>query len=285
MQKQMRLRAKELFESGEIDCILAWRRGDFPCETEPGFFTNAYDIDNLVYNIYCSSNLSKYMIETSRAYKRTLIFLKPCDSYSFNQLIKEHLIKREKTYIIGIGCEGNAHVHEGEDLGLLEACRMCTKTEHAVFDELINAEIMPRETSDDSMRFLGVTELENKSPEERYDFWRGQLSRCIRCNACRNVCPTCNCKKCVFDNSNYNTEQKANASSFEEQMFHIIRAYHVAGRCTDCGQCVRVCPVNIDLHLLNRKFIKDINKMYGEYQAGADTESAGPLTAYNIEKD
>ena len=63
-------------------------------------------------------------------------------------------------------------------------------------------------------------------------------------------------------------------------MFHIIRAFHVAGRCTDCGECSRVCPQQIPLHLLNRKFIKDINELYGEYQAGEDTESRAPLTNY-----
>ena len=70
------------------------------------------------------------------------------------------------------------------------------------------------------------------------------------------------------------------ANSFEEKMFHIIRAFHVAGRCTDCGECSRVCPQNIPLHLLNRKFIKDINELYGEYQAGADIELGMPLTSY-----
>ena len=63
-------------------------------------------------------------------------------------------------------------------------------------------------------------------------------------------------------------------------LFHIIRAFHVAGRCTDCGECTRVCPQNIPLHLLNRKFIKDINELYGEYQAGADITIEAPLTSY-----
>ena len=63
-------------------------------------------------------------------------------------------------------------------------------------------------------------------------------------------------------------------------MFHIIRAWHVAGRCTDCGECSRVCPQNIPLHLLNRKFIKDMNELYGDFQAGDDTETKGPLTAF-----
>ena len=66
-------------------------------------------------------------------------------------------------------------------------------------------------------------------------------------------------------------------------MFHIIRAFHVAGRCTDCGECSRVCPQNIPLHLLNRKFIKDINEFYGEYQAGESVGSRAPLVDYTTE--
>ena len=118
------------------------------------------------------------------------------------------------------------------------------------------------------------------TPDERFDFWRGELSRCIRCNACRNVCPACSCLTCVFDNPKSGVDSKANTDDFEENLFHIIRAFHVAGRCTDCGECTRVCPQNIPLHLLNRKFIKDINELYGEYQAGADIELGMPLTSY-----
>ena len=130
---------------------------------------------------------------------------------------------------------------------------------------------------------LRLEKLEAMSPEERFHFWQEQLSKCIRCNACRNVCPACSCRKCVFDSSQYDSNQKANADTFEEQMFHIIRAFHVAGRCTDCGECSRVCPQGIPLHLLNRKFIKDIDTFYGEYQAGADTDSRGPLTDFTFD--
>ena len=76
-------------------------------------------------------------------------------------------------------------------------------------------------------------------------------------------------------------ENKAAADSFEESMYHIIRAFHVAGRCTDCGECSRVCPQHIPLHLLNRKFMKDINEFYGTYLAGEDTDSRAPLTNYS----
>jgi ferredoxin len=87
----------------------------------------------------------------------------------------------------------------------------------------------------------------------------------------------------VFDNPNSGIANKAPASSFEEQMFHIIRAFHVAGRCTDCGECSRVCPQHIPLHLLNRKFIKDINSFYGEYQAGEKVGNRAPLVDYTKE--
>jgi ferredoxin len=118
------------------------------------------------------------------------------------------------------------------------------------------------------------------TPDERFAFWQSELSKCIRCNACRDVCPACTCEKCVFDNPKSGVENKAPANEFEEKMFHIIRAFHVAGRCTDCGECSRVCPQHIPLHLLNRKFIKDINEFYGDYQAGAEVGSRAPLANY-----
>ncbi|MDE5855226.1 MAG: 4Fe-4S dicluster domain-containing protein, partial [Ruminococcus sp.] len=158
-------------------------------------------------------------------------------------------------------------------------CADCKSKKHVDYDELIgdDGDVL------ESNRFDMVEKLENMTAQERYDFWRGELSKCIRCNACRNVCPACTCENCVFDNPNSGISNKAAADNFEENMFHIIRAFHVAGRCTDCGECSRVCPQNIPLHLLNRKFIKDINSLYGEYQAGADTTSRAPLNDYNTD--
>ena len=134
----------------------------------------------------------------------------------------------------------------------------------------------------DSNRFDEVAKLEAMTPDERFAFWQGELSKCIRCNACRDICPACTCERCVFNNPDSGVENKAITDSFEEKMFHIIRAFHVAGRCTDCGECSRVCPQNIPLHLLNRKFIKDINSFYGDYQAGAEVGSRAPLVDYKL---
>ncbi len=62
--------------------------------------------------------MSKYMIEAAKKEGRTLVFLKPCDTYSFNQLVKEHRIDREKAYIIGVGCRGKLDIEAIKGLGI-----------------------------------------------------------------------------------------------------------------------------------------------------------------------
>jgi len=264
----MKEKAIALMESNAVSRVLGWKRGELPHEAEPALFTTVEALDELLYDETCALNLSKYLIRESKQEGKVLVFLKPCDSFSMNQLLKEHRVKRENVYLVGIPCEGMADTPE--------RCGNCKSKRHPVYDELLGEEgedLAPQ-------RFAGVEELEAMTSEERYLFWRKELSRCIRCNACRNVCPACSCEKCVFDNPASGVSQKAAVNDFEENLFHIIRAFHVAGRCTDCGECSRVCPEHIPLHLLNRKLIKDMDSLYGVYQAGGDETSLPPMVAF-----
>jgi ferredoxin len=302
--------AKAKLESGEVARVLGWKKGENAWDVEPAYFESVDALNDFVYDGFCGANLSKYMIEAGKKEGKTLVFLKPCDSYSFNQLLREHRVSREKAYIVGVGCKGKISVNKipfdgilnviGADYpetaqnltvetlygtetvsyksAMLERCHVCKGKEHVVFDEQIGESV----DTVDADRFAEVAKIEAMSPEEKFAFFQGELSKCIRCNACRNVCPACSCRKCVFDSTAFNSEQKANTTSFEEKMFHIIRAFHVAGRCTDCGECSRVCPQGIPLHLFNRKFIKDINALYGQYQAGSDLDSTAPLTSFTF---
>lgn len=311
MQQRILEKAAELLESGKVSRVLGWKAGEFFYDLTPAVFTSADEVRReFAYGVFAAANLSKYLIAESQKEGVTAVFLKPCDSYSFLQLQKEHRIHRDKVYAVGVQCDGMcsmdsvraagvtgaiAVTEAGEELCfstlygekslrrdsvLLERCQNCKSRKVVDFDEMLgeNGEELP-----DSQRFTQVEELERMTPEERFAFWRKELSRCIRCNACRNVCPACSCEKCVFDNERSGVAQKAAASDFEENNFHIIRAFHVAGRCTDCGECSRVCPQKIPLHLLNRKFIKDINELYGIYQAGADRSTRPPLLDFTKE--
>ena len=112
-------RAKELLADGTVVRVLGWRIGDLPYNPEPSYFETAEDLEaNFVYNGFCGANLSKYMIEGSKLEGKTLVFLKPCDTYSFNQLIKENRVVRDKAYIIGIGCKGKLDVEKIKAQGI-----------------------------------------------------------------------------------------------------------------------------------------------------------------------
>ena len=211
-------RAKALLESGQVSRVLGWRAGEHSWDPEPAFFGTPESLDSFVYNGFCGANLSKYMIDASKLEGKTLVFLKPCDSYSFVQLMKEHRVDREKAYIIGVGCKGKLSVNRipadgildveigGDTLkvhtlygdqevtyksAMLERCHVCKGKEHRIFDEKIG------ESADtvDADRFAEVERIEAMAPEERFAFFQSELSKCIRCNACRNVCPACSCRK------------------------------------------------------------------------------------------
>ncbi len=311
-REQLIEKAAELLSNGKVNRVLGWKKGEFSYDVTPAVFNDVEELKNdFVFGDFCGANFSKYLVkETKKDENKVLVFLKPCDTYSFNQLVTEHRFDKEKVYAVGIPCDGmvdenkiKAIVGDGiskieSDVDnikvetlfdgdksiakadvLAERCANCKSKKHVYYDELLGEDGQVL----DSNRFDEVAKLEAMTPDERFAFWQGHLSRCIRCNACRDVCPACTCEKCVFNNPNSGVENKSPANSFEEQMFHIIRAFHVAGRCTDCGECSRVCPQQIPLHLLNRKFIKDINEFYGDYQAGAEAGSRAPLVNYTKE--
>lgn len=307
MQEQLIERAKALLAEGKVQSVIGWRKGLFDEDVTPSTFKTAEDLEkNFVFNKYCTSNLSKYLVKFTREIEikksttrmnntmakqrdpnavdapipqeTVLVFLKPNDTYSFTQLLKENRITRNDVYVIGVPCQ-----EETEEAG--KVCDNCKGKKHVTYDELIGVKESDEAPVPNTERFDEVAKLEAMTEEERNEFWKNEFSRCIRCNACRNACPACTCEKCVFDNNNYYSSQKVAVTSFEENLFHIIRAWHVAGRCTDCGECSRVCPQNIPLHLLNRKFIKDINEIYGEYQAGSDMETKPPMLRFDAAKD
>ena len=111
-------RAKELLADGTVERVLGWKAGDLPYNPEAAYFETAESLDEFVYNGFCGQNLSKMMIEASKLEGKTLVCLKPCDTYSFNQLIKEHRVDREKAYIIGVGCKGKLNVEKLRQLGI-----------------------------------------------------------------------------------------------------------------------------------------------------------------------
>ena len=100
--------------------------------------------------------------------------------------------------------------------------------------------------------YADVEKIEAMDPEKKQGFFTRLISRCIRCYACRNACPLCYCPTCFVDESTPQWVGKS-IDPTDTMTFHFLRAYHCAGRCTDCGACERVCPMGISMRQFTKK--------------------------------
>ena len=133
MQKVIEARAAELLANGTVDRVLGWKVGDFFYDITPAVFHTAEELaDGFVYNDFCGANLSKYLIKEAKKEGKVLVFLKPCDTYSFNQLIKEHRINRDNVYVVGIECYGKMDIEKIKSMVPAEELNTSLQTRKAV---------------------------------------------------------------------------------------------------------------------------------------------------------
>lgn len=283
---KMREIAKELLEKQEVQMVIGWEKGTFFYNSTPVFITRPEDVDRLIWDEYCAINFSKLLMDYRNKEGKIAIFVKGCDSRGVNRLLQDLVIKREKVYLIGMPCSGMKDAKAAAELGqdksgeapLEDKCRYCTHPNPVVFDVLIGDEV-PITGKED--RFARIADLEKLDPEEKFEYWSKAYDKCIRCYACRNVCPACNCRECVFDQGQTWLERSVDRSG--NQFYGLVRAFHVAGRCVECGECQRACPMGIPIMDLKHKIAKDINELFGDYEAGLDIEGELPLGMYKSE--
>ena len=284
IQSEMRAVAKELLESGEATVVIGWEKGTMPYNSTPVMIRSAAEVDKLIWDEYCQQNLSTYLIDFIYTEDKVAIVAKGCDTRAYNRLIQDKRITADKCIIIGVPCSGMknakaaARLPEGAEVPMANACKECRYPNPVVFDRKIGQDVTPWCTE---KNFADVEAIEAMGQDEKAAFWQSQYSKCIRCYACRNICPACNCTNCIFDQSASGWQSKdINAS--ENEFYGVTRAFHVAGRCIECGQCEMVCPSDIPIMLMNKKFIKDIDTLFGAYEAGIETEGPTPLSHYEV---
>lgn len=274
----IRSAAREALANKSVDRIIAWKKGDFAHERVIEIFTKPEEIDELVYDEFCVSNVSKLLIDECKKEGKVGVFLKACDSYGMNQIIKDNRLNKEKVLAFGISCEG---MIDYKTKALYAKCQTCDKLIPVSCDKLLGETV--RTVPEDNDKFSEVAAIEKMTPAERKAFWQSHFDKCLHCYACIKICPACNCEKCYFSNKNTPNAIRAHSEMTDDNMYHLTRAYHVAGRCVDCGECDRSCPANIPLRLLNRKIIKELGELYGENIGGKDTETDPPLVHYELD--
>lgn len=293
-QEQLRKEAENALATGQVDVFIGYQPGFEVGRPVPAFAREAEGAKELVLDEFSGVSLSKYLLrEVDRAPENPSIGIvaKGCDGLGIERLLYDQCIGRDQLHIVGVGCRGIVdpekagrlcgnsvdaaqikrqevvvHTPSGkrrlnkEDV-LLDKCLKCENPTPRVYDVLLGDEIERGPVRKD--RFEGVRELEQLSADERYEFWVRQFDRCLRCFACRNVCPACSCVTCSLEEEEPQWLSR-NTSPSEQFMFHFTRAYHVAGRCVSCGACEEVCPVGVPLMLLNEKLLKDVGEMFEE---------------------
>lgn len=305
--EKIKAEAKRLLQEGVVDVVVAFKAGDTPLHPQPAFFRSPEEIDNLVYGSLCQNNLATFLTRMPKQSKLGMV-VRGCENRSVNALVVEGQKLRENLYLIGVPCEGIIdwrkivnqvgeavlNVHEEADLVMVEtrqgqatfnkkellheSCLRCIHPTPISADILIG-EALPE--GDPNLARTAVEEFESLPREERFAWFQQEAERCIRCYACREACPMCYCEECFVDHTNPRwTESGATPAGM--QAWHIVRAFHQAGRCTSCGACERACPMDIKMTYLTEKLNHDIRSKYN-FEAGMDAQTQPPFATVTLD--
>lgn len=305
--KKIREIAKRLLSEQKVDVVLGHKKGTLPLKNAPFFAHTPEEADLLVWDGNCRSNLANFLPGVKG--KRVAIVAQGCVSRNVVGLIVENQAKRENLYIIGVPCLGMLNKQavtesvSGELTGMSEDnakvlitgsggevsvdrkkllrdnCLQCLHRNPVLSDELAAGTVPEQESSD---RYAEIRAIEAMTPDEKSRFMDELLGTCIRCYACRDACPLCYCPECFVDKFSPQWCGKS-LDGRDVLSYHLIRALHTAGRCTECGACEDACPMGIKVRLITSKVEKDIKENFDGHEAWESLEAQPPLVAFKLD--
>lgn len=267
MTDALREYCRRLLERGAVQVVIGYGQDPPAGAPHPVFITRPADVDRLVWNDRCRTNLTAYLKRKEiRALGKPAIVVKPCDERTLVVLEKEAQLERSQIVVIGMACPGM----DGT------ACRSCASRMPRWADVTIGK---AEAAAPSEQRYAELEAFLRRTPAERMAFWQSELARCVKCYACRQACPLCYCQRCLVD-KNRPTVIDTSATLKGNFAWQITRAFHLAGRCVGCDQCTRVCPAGIDLGLLNLSLARAAEEEFA-FRAGEDPQQEPILGSYS----
>jgi len=273
IEERLKKEAKMLLESGEVTVVLAYGKGYDEKHPMPYAAKNVADVEDIVFNEYCNHNMARYLVRYPQGTK-IAIAVKAADSRAVNQLIQEEKVKRDDLVLLGIPVQGMKNPKTGE---VIDGKTTGGMYNPVLYDVLLNDDVHGHKISPYDV----LAKYEAIDEDARWEFWKKELDKCIRCYACRKACPMCYCDPCFIDQLKPKWADKAPQSP-GNMMYHLTRFHHLAGRCVDCGECSRACPVNIPLYLFHKKVAKECEEMFHQ-KAGMSIEDKPVLIDFRVE--
>jgi ferredoxin len=287
--KAIRAQAVQILKDSTVVGVVGYLPGRRKGTARPALITTPEEAEKLIFSPACVNNLSVYLTKSKKGVLkqgRIGIVAKGCDMRALAGLMGESQIKREDLFIIAVDCAGvyGSGAERSETVTEANIARKCLEcsVHHPEGADFVAgsatelSDLTPLEAEE-------MARIEALPQAERWAFWKEHFSRCIRCMACRQVCPFCYCEQCLCD-KNRPQAVESSPRPAGNTAWHIVRAMHLAGRCGGCAECERVCPMDIPLNLLNRRMAKELKELY-DYEAGLAPAEKGPLTQYREDDD
>lgn len=122
--------------------------------------------------------------------------------------------------------------------------------------------------------------LRETSTEEKFSYWLGEFSRCIKCYGCRDACPICCCKECILE---ADRGIIAPGEIPPDIMFPMIRSVHVMDSCVNCGQCQDACSMDLPIARLIFMLNRELGDIF-KNEPGMDVSAPIPLKSVTDEE-